>query len=239
MMTYQARKGAFSLEFFSSPFHRVSGGIGSIFSSLGGFLGNLTGGADVRALKDRVAALERERAALAGVQRENERLKALLGLKDENPRYVAAANVVSRGSKRWANTFIIDAGRAQGVEKDMAVVTPAGLVGKVARADEGYSTVLLASDVRFSVAVRIDRTRAEAILSGTGSRACALKYFPYDQPVQTGDVLVTSGLDGLFPEGVRAGVVSKLGPEEGLFRSVEVMPFADASSTEEVAIIRR
>ncbi len=241
LMTWQARRGPLNpLAGVDSAFYGLSGGIGTAVSRTGDLFRNLTTGKDdIKVLEDRIAMLKRQNDQMIELKKENERLKALLDLKQHTPACVASANVVARGARHWANTVIIDAGSAQGVQKDMAVITPQGLVGKVMRAGREYSSVLLINDIRFSVAARFQESRVEAIVSGTGGSGCMLKYFPYDQAVKKGDVLISSGLDGLFPEGLKVGWVSGLGPDEGLFKNAEVVPFVNPAAVEEVMIIKR
>lgn len=241
LMIWQERNGPVRpANFLNASFYRLSATVGSVSSRAGDFFVNLaTGAEDVRALEKKIAELEWERDSLASLRAENERLRTMLGLKDSEPRHIASANVITRGAKRWINTFVVDAGSSEGVRKDMAVVSPDGLAGKVMRVEGGHSTVLLVNDVRFAAAVRFEDSRGEALLSGTGGNGCILKYFPYDMPVKKGDVLVTSGLDGIFPAGIKAGHVAGVGPEEGLFRSVSVVPYVDTRRLEEVAILAR
>lgn len=241
-MTYQARGGTLPnpARPVNTLFYEASLGLGDFFSAVRGFFGRF--GADkerIRELEREVNLLRKNYDQVLEMQKENERLKALLEMKDSNPRFVAAANVVTRGTKRWANTFTLDAGASKGVEKDMIVVAPSGLAGKIIQVEGSYSKALLINDIRFSVAVRVQETRTEAILSGTGTRLCRLKYFPHEEKIAKMNVLLSSGLDGIFPEGLRAGVVSRVSKEEGLFQEVEVVPFVDTDKLEEAAIIRR
>lgn len=243
LMTFQERGRMLihPIEPVNVAFYGLSEGIRGLFSWAGDTLGYFTVRKEhLRALEMDIAALRKEKAQTEEMRRENDRLKSLLELKDAVAgRFVASANVVTRGTKRWANTFTLDAGRSKGVEKDMVVVTPGGLAGKVIQVGKDYSQVLLVNDVRFSAAVRLEETRKEAILSGTGSSLCELQFFPHEDQIKKGDVLISSGLDGIFPEGLRVGSVRNVSKEEGLFQNVQVQPFVDTSRVEEVLIITR
>ena len=92
----------------------------------------------------------------------------------------------------------------------MAVITPAGLVGKVSAAADDYAYVLLMTDINFSVSVKIQETRREAVLSGTGAGRCILKYVPVDVVIKEGEVAVTSGFDELFPQELPVVYVSRI-----------------------------
>jgi len=171
---------------------------------------------------------------------ENRRLRDLLSLKEREQRYVIAARVISRGTDQWSNTFILDKGYVDGVTKDMSAVTPNGLVGKIVAVSTTSSSLLLLTDLNFSAAVRLEESRREGILSGTGLRKCQLKYIPQEEVVKIGVAVITSGLDSLFPEGIPAGYISKVDKKgTGLFQDIEVTPSADNTKVEEVAIIRR
>ena len=195
----------------------------------------------IRQLEQEVSGLKRQLAGTYALSLENARLRALLGLKEHTPKYVATANVISRGSSGWQNTFVIDAGSGQGIQKDMIAVSPDGLAGKVISVAKGYSRVLLINDIRFAAAVRIERLEQEAIFAGIGGleNACELKYVTNDIKLQKGDVLTTSGLDGLFPAGIRVGYVSGISAGDGFFRQVDVTPYTDTARLEAVTIIKR
>ncbi len=171
---------------------------------------------------------------------ENRRLKELLSLKEKEYGYVTTARVVARGSDQWSNTFILDKGYSDGITKDMTAITPKGLVGKIVGVSTSSSSLLLLTDLNFSVAVRLQENRREGILSGTGLRKCQLKYMPLDEEIKVGVAVITSGLDSLFPQGVPVGYVSRVDKKgTGLFQNIEVTPYEDNAEVEEVVIIKR
>ena len=241
LMTYQARRGSPLAPVFLKPVNSLAFGAmdacGRAYRAVEGLFET---GRDkrIKALKAEVASLERRLAALQALKLENDRLRLLLGLKDHTASFVAVANVIFRGTSRWANTFIIDAGSRQGVRPEMTAVSPDGLVGKVIGVRGGFSRVLLITDVRFAAAVRMERLGQEAVFAGTGTRVCELKYITQDTAVRKGDVLVTSGLDGIFPPGLRVGYVSSVSKGDGFFQDVQVTPCADTTRLEQVAIIK-
>lgn len=169
---------------------------------------------------------------------ENKRLKELLGLKDSRKDIITIANVISKGSNKFIKTIWIDKGSNHGVKKDYPVITHKGLIGKVISVNSDYSEIILITDSNFSAAVRIDRTRAEGILSGKGNN-CILKYIPLEEEVLTGDRIVTSGLDEIFPEGILVGAVKSIDKKKGLFQLIEVIPLQPENKIEEVAVIKK
>jgi rod shape-determining protein MreC len=231
LMTYQSKDSQLvATPFFPNLFNGFSQAAGSLKDAVTApFERMALREAENERLKKRLDRLLTERGNYQEVVRENKRL-----------RDVAAAKAIGKGGGRWARTLVIDKGLRDGVNKDMTVITPLGLAGKIASASSGYATVLLVTDINFSAAVRIQESRQETILSGTGSKRCVLKYMPPDAEVATGDVIITSGLDSLFPPGIPVGYVSGFDRNNtsGSFRIVEVVPFQDDEKIEEVIVVR-
>jgi rod shape-determining protein MreC len=124
--------------------------------------------------------------------------------------------------------------------KDMAVITPAGLAGKVSLVADGSAYVLLMTDINFSASVRVQETRQEAILSGTGGSRCILKYVPQEVVMKEGEIVVTSGFDELFPQEVPVGYISKVSKKStNIFQEIEITPFQDPKKLDEVMVVRR
>jgi rod shape-determining protein MreC len=98
--------------------------------------------------------------------------------------------------------------------------------------------VLSLTDPNFSVSVRVERTRVEGVVSGTGTNLCVLKYIPLEEDIVVGDILITSGTDGIFPEGIKVGVIRKVERKKGFFQNIEVIPYQSDSKIEDVAIIK-
>ncbi len=172
------------------------------------------------------------------VLEENLRLRELLSLgTPESPRNTVA-RVISRGSDRFASTLVINKGTDAFIQKDMTVVTPDGLLGKVFKTTPSSSVVMVLDDASFSVAVRFQDQRTEAILTGVGQGRCNVKYFDADREVLLGEVLVTSGLDELFPPGIPVGTISDVETQDKeLFHRIEAIPFVDVHRVEEVIVL--
>lgn len=191
-------------------------------------------------LKKHIDELLLERKQYQTTMLENRRLKELLDLRIQLNNYVTTASVIARSGDRWRNTVGLDKGKKDGVLKDMAALTPRGLAGKIITASDSYAELLLLTDIHFSASVRLQESRQEGILSGTGTRKCVLKYISPDEKVMTGDVVVTSGLDSLFPRGIPVGYISEVQskPTRGHFQYIEVIPFQSDTKLEEVIIVR-
>jgi len=122
----------------------------------------------------------------------------------------------------------------------MVAVTPLGPVGKVNRVFDTDASIILLTDVNSSVAVRLQSTRVGGILEGRGDGICSLKYVSKRAEVKTGENVVTSGLDGIFPEGLLVGYVSGVRKEGGeMFQLIQVLPAQDLNAIEEVVILKR
>jgi len=194
--------------------------------------------------KKRIESLETEVSNLTerlieyeNIKRENILLKELLGLKDSQKRIVTFARVIRRGLSRWSSGVVIDKGEKDGVRKDMTVITPRGLVGKVIATNKDFSEILLLDDSNFRVAVRFMGSRAEGIAFGTG-HGVIVRYVSKDTEVINNDWVITSGLDGIFPEGLLVGYVTDI-KEQGFFKEVSLKTSQNLRGLEFVGIISR
>jgi rod shape-determining protein MreC len=171
---------------------------------------------------------------------ENRKLKDILSFKERDHRYVTTARIIAKSTDQWSNTVMIDKGMSDGVAKDMIVVTDSGLAGKISDTSPSFSQLLLLTDINFSVAARLQESRIEGIVSGTGFRKCHMKYVPADEEVKKGAMVITSGLDSLFPPGIPIGYVSDVHKKNaGIFQDIEVLPFVNNIKLEIVAIITK
>lgn len=190
-------------------------------------------------LKKEVLQFRIERQQYRELAEESKRLRELLSLKEREPRYVATARVISNGYDRLLNIAVLDKGQKDGIEKGLAVITVKGLAGKVHTVKDNFCEVLLMKDTNFSAAVRLQNSRHEGVISGTGYGYGILKYIPPEETVIKGEVVVTSGLDGIFPPGLPVGVVSKvIKKATEFFQYIEVAPFQPAEKLEEVVILK-
>lgn len=242
LMTYQSNKGTIApFRFLSNPLNHMNQMIHSLSSSLKEpFRKVMLRDEEVKKLKGQVDRLLLEQQKNRDLFLENQRLREILSLKEREGRYVATARIISRGPDPWSNTLVIGKGASEGIAKDMAVITPLGLVGKISGVTDHYAYVLLVTDINFSAAVRVQDTRKEGILSGTGTRRCVLKYIPEETSIQEGDVVVTTGFDDVFPQELIVGYVSKVSKKGSrIFQEVEVIPSQDLTKLDEVIIVRR
>ncbi|HXI04259.1 MAG TPA: rod shape-determining protein MreC [Candidatus Saccharimonadales bacterium] len=194
----------------------------------------------------RVHDLERELAGMRlEVQRlreqsiENARLRALLDLKESLPVPVAAATVLSNAFRGVSKTCLIDKGSADGLAPDMGVVNSQGIVGRIRSVGRGISKIQLITDAASGVAVLVQRSRVQGVLVGRGDPVLELRYVSMLDDVQPHDLLVTSGLDGIYPKGLPVGVVAEVGAGAGQLRSITVIPRVEFDRLEDVLVLLR
>ena len=191
-------------------------------------------------LRARVAELSESKTRLMELTMENARLRQLLGFKAKTPLPAVPAQVVGRDPTNWFKSVLINKGKKDGVAPRAAVVTHAGLVGRVIELGERAAKVLLVTDQASRVAVLIQRTRAEGIVAGDGRESLRVEYLSRLADVRVGDVVISSGLGGVFPKGLKVGEVIAVEKKDyGLFQTVRVAPGADLSRLEEVLVLQR
>lgn len=213
-----------------------------------GALGAWNGYVALRGAHERAAELQREntvleldRLELVRVRAENDRLRQLLAFQQAYPdRRLLGARVVGvRLDPKGLQLVTIDRGAGDGVQRMMPVVVAHGVVGRVHSVSGSTADVLVLSDRNSSVAVRLERSRARANVRGTGSPDLArLEYALRSDDMQEGDVLVTSGTDGVFPRGLPVGRIANLKRTgQGLYQRADVAPAVDVTKLEEVLVI--
>lgn len=190
-------------------------------------------------LRSRLADAMHKIRECAETRKENERLRDLVGFKSGSDLSMQAARVVARDPSPWYRSIIIDKGRAHGVKKGYPVVVPEGVVGQVTELSSGSAKVLLITDRNSAVDAMVQRTRARGVVLGISSDGrCRFDFALRKQDVQVGDTIITSGLDGIYPKGLRIGRISRvIRRNAGVFQEVGIVPYADFHKLEEVLVI--
>lgn len=179
-------------------------------------------------------------ARLYELAMENQRLQTLLDFKAASPMRTAAARVIARNPDSWFSQVVIDKGRTSGIDVEMPVMTPSGVVGKVTKVTDTTATVLLLLDPESGVGGLVQRSRDTGVVLGQAGLAGRLKikFFSRDAHVAIGDDIISSGLGGVFPSGLPVGTVTRVEEEEfGLVKFAEVKPSADFDHLDEVLVI--
>ncbi|HEU4382776.1 MAG TPA: rod shape-determining protein MreC [Anaeromyxobacteraceae bacterium] len=196
---------------------------------------------EARLLRGRVERLELERQRWEQVEAENLRLEQLLHFANDGAErtFLGARVVGVRLDPKGLQLVTVDRGASAGVRRMMPVVTAQGVVGRIHAVTAGTADVLLLVDRNSAVAARVDRSRARATVRGLGGPdLCRLDYALRADDLIEGDLLVTSGTDGVFPRGLPLGKVTHLRRQSfGLYQNAEVIPAVDVTKLEEILVI--
>ncbi len=191
-----------------------------------------------RALRDKVERLTGEVNQLRAQALTAQRLAALLEFQEDESLRTVAAKVIGRSPSNWYQGVILNKGEEAGIEEQMGVITPAGVVGRIVRTSGATSIALLAIDPNVAIAGMVQRTRDEGIVQGTSRGLVRMRYIPPLSSVKTGDAVVTSGLTGGFPREVLIGEVARVEESgDSLFKTAEITPAVSFRQLEEVLIV--
>ena len=191
-----------------------------------------------RRLKGEVEQLNQRQARMLELELENHRLAELLDLKEALDLKMVAADVIGSDATGMARTLILGQGSAGGLQPGMGVIATGGVVGKLIASSRNASRVMLLNDHNCAVDAFVQRSRVRGIVSGLADDGVIMKYVERTADIKVGDLVITSGLDGVFPRGLLIGAVSAIerkGP--GLFLNVSVNPAADLRRLEQVLVI--
>lgn len=198
---------------------------------------------ELRQAEDRSAQLEREVAELTKevdlareALQENERLKALLSFREGARDDYLAARVLSADPRSPWGVVWINVGRRHGVQLSAGVVTPSGVVGKIIELAEPASKVKLLTDAESGVGALVQRSRAVGVVMGRGDGTLEMRYLNHLDDVKEGDVVVTSGLDGIFPRGLVIGTVTSVQTLPDLQKEALVEPAVAVKNLEHVLV---
>jgi rod shape-determining protein MreC len=168
-----------------------------------------------------------------------DRLIQLQQVKDTFHVGYSLASVIAKDPINWYRAVVINKGEEDGIKSNMGVITTEGVVGRIVKTSRSYSRVLLLSDRNSAIAGMIQRTRDEGIVAGGDERALRLNYITVDSDVEAGDIVITSGTDGIFPAGIIIGKVSRIeSPENGLFHYIELTPDVHFSMVKDVMVLK-
>ena len=190
--------------------------------------------ANLRRQLDEVRVQYQERSALADRGRQ---LEDVLALRDRTNLDTTAADVIASSASPDFRTLTIDKGTNHGVKADMAVIAADGVVGRIVVPSPGASKVQLLIDRNAAAGALIERSRAQGVALGGGDEQLRLEYVAESSDVAVGDLVVTSGIDGIFPKGFTLGrvdTVEKTGPA---YKRITVKPAVNFSSLETVLVV--
>jgi rod shape-determining protein MreC len=190
-------------------------------------------------LREEIRQLSLERVRMAEDASQARRLQALLGFKEQFISQTLPAQVISTTGTDFSRGIYIDKGSNDGVRRDMPVITPEGVIGKIYRAYPSSSLVLLINDPTSGAGVILEKSRLQAILKGTASGETVLQNVMSDEKIQVGENVLTSGGDRVFPKGLPVGTVAEVSPGSDIFLRVRIRPAARLDRLEEVLVLTK
>ena len=194
---------------------------------------------EILQLRDENSQLQAQIIELRQQLAETSVLSALVDFARANPenRYQAAA-VIARDPSPFLNYVIINRGSDNGLRRGMPVVTQQGLIGRVDAVTAGAARVMLITDSASSVNVHLEPGRAEAVLRGQITGDLTLEMIPQDADIQPGDLVLTSGLGGGYPQNILIGQITGVrSREQDIFKSASIQTMVDFDQIEIVLVI--
>lgn len=213
----------------------VGSGIGRVWD---GYLGLRGVEAENERLRQQLAEAALELQAHRARADRTRGLEALLVLRDRVALGTVAADVIAVGAAPEFRTLTLDKGTDHGLARDMAVVAPSGVVGRIVTASARAAKVQLLVDRNAAAGALVVRSRAQGLVLGIGEDRLRLEYVSELSDVQIGDEIVTSGIDGIYPKGFVIGAVEAIERTGVAYREIIVRPAVDFRRLEEVLVVR-
>jgi rod shape-determining protein MreC len=217
---------------------RVAGGtIGGIQSVWTRYIALQHAGRDNVELRRQVAELEVKLQQERTRSEQVARLRALVELRDRSGLSMTAAEVIAGSATPDLRTVTINKGTRDGVHRDTAVLVPEGVVGRVITGTWHAAKVQLLIDRSAAAAVLIARSRSQGMIVGTGEDWLRMDYVSSTADVQRGDIVLTSGIDGIYPKGFVIGRVESVEHAGGMYKTIRVKPAVDFGAVEQVLLV--
>jgi rod shape-determining protein MreC len=225
--------------FFQSPVSSVKSSVNDFFES---FWTLRTAATENDELRAKVTQLETDLRGSQNLTSENERLKALLGFKEETKYKIVAARVIARDPSTWFDMATINRGSLDGVKLNMPVVTNEGLAGRVVAVSPISAQFILLPDEKSAAAAiigEIGESNAQGVVRGTGEKGVLeMRYVPGYEKVDVGNTVFTSGQDGLFPAGLKIGeIVEVRSGSATVPHTIYIRPSVRMGTLNEVAVL--
>jgi len=188
-------------------------------------------------LKQQLGELRVRMQEERNLAQQSQSLQKLLDLKTNTSLSTTGASVIAGGASPEFRTMTIDKGTSEGVHPNMAVISPAGMVGRIIQPSARASKVQLLIDRNAAAGALIERTRAQGVVIGTGTDELRMDYVSGSADVKTGDVVVTSGIDGIYPKGFVIGQIQSVRRGAGEYSAIVIRPAVDFTALEAVLIV--
>lgn len=246
MLAINAQRKSTEELWFTKPFTWTAGAVQQSFSFISSgvhsttelYLNLINIKVENRTLQQENAELRAQLGAMTELKLENERLAKLLAFRQATKMQILAARIVGKDLLPDHQTLTVNRGLNDGIKKNMAALTTAGIVGYVFRADADTSQILVLTDRYAAIDSLVQRSRARGIVEGAGADKAIMRYLKRFDDVRVGDLIVTSGLYNLFPKGFPVGTVTSVETGEyGMTQDVIIKPVVNPSSLEELFIV--
>jgi rod shape-determining protein MreC len=210
--------------------------IGGVRTSWGDYLALQSVRSDNEQLRREVAQLQVALQQQRALAQQSHTLVELLKLREAVQLETVAAGVIAGSASPDFRTITIDKGSSDGLRPDMAVIAPAGVVGRIITPSARAAKVQLLIDRNAAAGAIVERSRAQGVVEGTGG-SLRLNYVSGTADVQSGDVVSTSGIDGIYPKGFVIGQIESVERASGEFGAIVIRPAVDFSSIEAVLVV--
>lgn len=223
---------------FSEVQRATTGGIHGVRDLWSGYVALQLVEQENTALKQQMQALQVTLQQERAEAQRTDNLRQLLELRERAQLDTVAAEVIAGAANPEFRTVTIDKGSSEDLATDMAVISPAGVVGRVILPSRRASQVQLLIDRNAAAGALIERTRVQGVVMGIGDGMLKMQYVPGTADVKTGDLVVTSGIDGIYPKGFVIGTIDRTDRGQGAYHDIVVRPAVDFARLEEVLIVR-
>jgi rod shape-determining protein MreC len=188
-------------------------------------------------LKRQVADLQVDVQQQRALAEQSRGLERLLGLREQANLTTVAADIIGAGATPDFRTLTVDKGTLDGLQTDMAVIAPDGVVGRVVVPSLRAAKVQMLIDRNAAAGALIERSRAQGIVVGAGDERLRMEYVPETADVAVGDVVVSSGIDGIYPKGFVIGRVESIEKNGTAYNQILIKPSVDFSRLEDVLVV--
>ncbi|HXT77788.1 MAG TPA: rod shape-determining protein MreC [Candidatus Eisenbacteria bacterium] len=221
-----------------SPFQRAgASGIGGIRGVWNHYFALQNASRENERLRSENDTLKLQINQLQSRAAEADRLARLLNFRQAHQNVpMLGARVIGTSADTASQTVYLDRGERDGIRRNMGVITPDGVVGKVIESYSNTSQVLLLSDKDSGVGAMISESRIQSPVGGVGEPLLSMKYVPNDDEVNLGQHVVTSGMDRIFPRDLPVGTVSQI-KSGNPFKQIRIRPSANLERLEEVIVL--
>ncbi len=219
------------------PFERSLGGLANVSSTAYRTYGQMWHAEqENQELHTQLVESQAQIQRLGQAAGENQRLRSLLDLKGQLTFQTAAAEVIASSPGENSNAIFIDKGSDSGLTTDLAVITPQGVVGKIVAIFPHSAQVLLVIDSSSGVGVTLAQSRVQGILKGGSNGFCDLQYVMDEETVSSGEAVITSGLDQIYPKGLPVGTVVNAS-NGNIYKNITVKSAVDLNRLELVLVV--